>query len=78
MIRSYFLLNDFNQVVALSAEVKVNDIEDAWTAYRIGEAYLHMNNTNKAIDYLQRAVTLKPLYLDFQQKYAHALLKAKR
>lgn len=70
-----YLKQQYEGVVQQSAAITASDIKDAWTAYRIGEAYLQLNNTDKALTYLQRAVSLLPLQADFGNKLAVALLK---
>lgn len=41
---------------------------DAWTAYRIGEAYYQINDFSKASTFYKRATELAPFILDFQNK----------
>jgi len=41
---------------------------DAWTAYRIGEAYYQMNDLNNAYSFYNRATQLAPYELEFQNK----------
>lgn len=41
---------------------------DAWTAYRIGEAYYQLNMLNKANMFYKRATELAPYELEFQNK----------
>ncbi len=41
---------------------------DAWTAYRIGEAYFQSNDMGKAYSFYKRATQLAPFVLDFQNK----------
>ncbi len=47
--------------------------EDAWTSYRIAEAFYNTNNKEKALIYLKKANALAPLALDFKNKLASAL-----
>jgi tetratricopeptide (TPR) repeat protein len=46
---------------------------DAWTAYRIGEAYYQMSDIGKAYSFYKRATQLAPFVLDFQNKLAVTL-----
>ena len=41
---------------------------DAWTAYRIGEAYYQLSDLGKAYSFYMRATQLAPYVLDFQNK----------
>jgi len=41
---------------------------DAWTAYRIGEAYYQMNDLNNAYSFYERSTQLAPYELEFQNK----------
>lgn len=44
-------------------------IQDAWSAYRVGEAAYQTKNLNQALAYYQQATNLKPYDLDFQEKF---------
>ncbi len=46
--------------------------DDAWTSYRIGEAYFSFDYKDRAINFFQNAVTLEPYNLDFRNKLATA------
>jgi Flp pilus assembly protein TadD len=76
VIRAYFLLENYPKIVSLTATLKAGDLNDAWTCYRIGEALLNEKNTKRSIEFLQRAVSLKPYSLDFQNKLGSAYLEA--
>jgi len=76
LIRAYFLLENYSKIVTLSGDYAASKIADAWTCYRIGEAFLQTGNTKRSIEFLQRAVALKPLSLDFQNKLGNAYLNA--
>jgi len=71
-IRLLFLQKSFNEIIQLSDLPLAENIQDAWTAYRIGEAYLSLQNFAQAIQYLSRACDLKPKALDFQSKLSTA------
>ena len=51
---------------------------DAWTAYRIGEAYLQKIDFNNALIYFTKAENGLPLHLDFLEKKGIALIGLKR
>jgi Flp pilus assembly protein TadD len=74
LIRTYFLSNNYDKIVALTKETKAENLNDAWASYRIGEAYLSKKNISRSIEFLKRAVALKPLALDFQNKLGLAYL----
>lgn len=76
VIRAYFLLDDFKRITNLAASLKANEVKDAWTCYRIGEAYFKQHNIQQSIEFLQQATKLKPLALDFQQKLGAVLIEA--
>ena len=50
------------------------DNKDAWTSYRIGEALAGMGDTKNAQSWYLNAYQLAPLYPDFANKYANALI----
>lgn len=47
--------------------------ENAWTCYRIGEAFYNTGNVPRAISYFKNAVKLAPYGLDFKNKLGAAL-----
>lgn len=71
-IRLYYLTFKYPQLIALIATKTAADIPDAWTAYRIAEAYEQQQDLPKAYDYYKRASALMPFNLDFANKYATA------
>ena len=58
----------------LSQQSFTND--DAWTAYRIGEAFLQEANLKRSLEFLGRAVELAPFHPDFRNKLAGAYVDA--
>jgi len=73
-IRVYYLLNDFVHVVQYAEKLQVANMNDAWTAYRIGEAYYELQQPDKALPWYQRATQIWPYSLDFENKYGTCLL----
>ncbi len=69
-VRAYFLLKNYQQVVQQIKGVSSNQMNDAWTAYRIGESFFMQDDFNNALNWYKRATELKPLALDFQSKLA--------
>ncbi len=83
-IRFLFIKKDFNSLLALAERVgedslirhfkmKSFDNGDAWTLYRIGEAYYLTGNFQKATKLYQSAHLLAPLNAEFKNKLASAL-----
>lgn len=73
-IRAYFLLNDFGKVVEYAAKLQPAAINDAWTAYRAGDAYFQLGQAAAALPWYKRATEIWKYALDFQNKYGTCLL----
>ena len=73
-IRAYFLLNEYGKVIEYASSLAPKKLNDAWTAYRIGEAYFQQEQNEKALAFYEKAISLKKYALDFQNKYASCLL----
>ena len=73
-IRVYYLLNDFQKVISYAAPLKPAAINDAWTAYRIGEAYFQLQQPDSALPWYSHATEIWKYSLDFQNKYGICLL----
>jgi len=73
-IRLYYLLNDFQHMIRYTSQLLPKDMNDAWTAYRIGEAYFSMQAADKALAWYGRAIQIWPYSLDFENKYGTCLL----
>lgn len=78
LIRVYFLRENYQKIAELASTTEPAKVQDAWTAYRIGESYYRLNNHPSAIAFLQRSVQLKPLALDFRNKLTMALMADKQ
>jgi len=63
-----FNRNAHAQLVQYAEGFSAKTINDAWTAYRLGEGFFHTQDYPSALQYFQRAVELMPLHLDFQEK----------
>jgi hypothetical protein len=70
LIRAYYLKENYQKIISLSDKKTPASINDAWTNYRIGEAFYATENYTKAIAYFKQACVLKPFVLDFQNKLA--------
>jgi hypothetical protein len=77
-IRVYYLLNDFQKVVTYAANLQPAAINDAWAAYRIGEAYYQVQHPDSALRWYRRATEIWKYSLDFQNKYGICLLALNR
>lgn len=69
LVRLRFLQGDFAAVRALAPTVDGAD-PDAWTLYRIGEAFVKAPDPTTALGYLKRAVDKAPFHLRFRQVLA--------
>jgi len=77
-IHYYYLRNDFRSIAQFVTTYEVNEAEDVWTNYRIGEAYYNLSDYNNAFKYFEIAVNKKKFNLDFQNKLASTYLKLKQ
>jgi len=67
LIHLYFNKKANKKLIGVGEHAMVDD-NDAWTNYRIGQAYLDENRNDEALLYLKKAVKVMPLDLDFQEK----------
>jgi hypothetical protein len=74
LIRAYYLLQDYAKVISYAQSLQPSAITDAWTAYRIGEAYYQSDDAHKALPWYKRATEIWPNALDFNNKYGTCLL----
>jgi tetratricopeptide (TPR) repeat protein len=77
-IRVYYLLNNFQKSVSYASQLKPAAMNDAWTAYRVGEAYFQLNQADSALPWYSRATEIWKYSLDFQNKYGICLLALNR
>lgn len=70
LVRVHFLRHNFDEVVRLAPAPEL--LEDAWTAYRIGDSYLTTGQPHEAVVYLEEAVRLAPEHLRFSLRLASA------
>jgi len=73
-IRLYYLLEDYGKVVQYAAGLQQSAINDAWTAYRVGEAYYQLHQPVQALPWYKRATEIWKYSLDFESKYGICLL----
>lgn len=77
-IRLYYLLNDFGKVTEYASHLQPADINDAWAAYRAGEAFYQLQQPEKALPWYKRATEIWKYALDFEDKYGTCLLALNR
>lgn len=73
MVHYWFLKEDYQQVTKLAEANKIEQINDKWTAYRVGESYFRLGNLSVAQAYFNKAVVLEPYNLDLLNKKASTL-----
>ena len=76
-IRLWHLENDYESIRRVSSPFSSLPT-DAWTFYRIGEAFGAVADYNAAVSWYQRAVNLLPTHLRFMDKLGVALTQAGR
>lgn len=86
-INYYFLKNDYNPIVELTETKGISFVidslldtsdfsnYDAWTAYRIGQAYEAGNNLLVAAYFYEKAVSLAKINLEIQNKLGSLYVK---
>jgi len=67
-IHYFFARQDYDGLLKIVGQIPSTTVLDAWTQYRIGEAYSQKGNPIKALGYFKKAVAEKPFDLDFQEK----------
>ena len=77
-IRVYFLLKDYQKAVSYAETLQPAAMNDAWTAYRLGESYYQLQQADKALPWYQRATEIWKYSLDFENKYGICLLSVGR
>jgi len=68
-----FLKDDYNQILKLHPKLDEKRSQNAWTFYRIGEAYYKTGNQVEAERLFLKAVDGKPYNLEFQNKLGSSL-----
>jgi Flp pilus assembly protein TadD len=78
LIHYLFAKNYLNTIREEANKINNNSNIDAWTAYRIGEAFWQNNDYNNALKYFSLAENGLPLHLDFLEKKGISLIALKR
>ncbi|MGP8217314.1 MAG: tetratricopeptide repeat protein [Bacteroidia bacterium] len=86
LIDIYFYKQDYNHLLYYVGIMQPNYVldsmlvhkdyanTDAWTAYRIGEAFYQINNARGAEAFYRKAISLAPYVLEFNNKFGAALV----
>ncbi|MEL6866095.1 MAG: tetratricopeptide repeat protein, partial [Bacteroidota bacterium] len=67
-VHYYFASQSYEALIQLAQQQPIDSISDAWTFYRIGEAYFKNADYPNALQYYEKATEYKPFSLDFQEK----------
>jgi Flp pilus assembly protein TadD len=78
LVRLWFLQGKHGEIRRLAGNVPIDSLQDAWTLYRIGEAYARSGAWTRAIDHYETAVRLAPQHLRFKGKLADAYAASRR
>ncbi len=73
LVRLWFWQKNFGAIKTLAPTLDPNAVDDAWTWYRIGEAFLSTGAPQDAAMYFRRAVDHAPGHLRFRNKLGAAL-----
>ncbi len=76
MVHNYYLREDYAGLAAFAGQWGGDRGEDAYTAFRISEAYAALGKDDKALEYASEAVSLMPLQAEFRNRYASLLLRS--
>jgi len=70
-----FLKKDYSEIIETSKSIDISNVSDAWTCYRIGQAYQNMQLQNIAEVWYYKAVNIAPENLDFNNKLAASYIE---
>ncbi|MEX1055903.1 MAG: tetratricopeptide repeat protein, partial [Rhodothermales bacterium] len=76
LVRLRFLQKDYEEIVRISRSLDRSRIADAWTLYRIGEAYMATNDLQTATRYFESAASKAPYHLRFQNRLGMAYVSS--
>ncbi len=77
-IHYYFARADYLTITKLAPQATALNIKDAWTNYRIGEAFYRLGEFSAAERYYQQATKSQYYNLDFQEKLGLSYLQNKQ
>jgi len=67
-IHYFFAAENYSGIMQDAPAQPLSELSDAWTCYRIGEAYYRLQQLKQALPYYEKAVKLRQYNLDFQEK----------
>lgn len=73
-VHLYFLKNDFGKIVSETKDIIPESVSDAYTSYRIGQAFQNENIFTLSEKWYKHAILLAPDNLDFLNKYGAVLI----
>lgn len=77
-IHYWFATKAYKKIIRATSTRSPNQFRDAWTVYRIGEAWANVRDWAKAALFLEQAVRLSSYNLDFQEKLGTIYAKLRR
>lgn len=78
LVRLYYLQKDYDELVGFSRNLDRSKITDAWTLYRIGEAYENVGDVQTASTYFEGAVQRSPFHLRFLNRLGMSYVSTQR
>ena len=75
-VHYYYLTLNYTQLLQLVHQYSAEEIEDAWTLYRLGKAAWNRQEWSTAQPYLRKACLLLPDNLRFIEQYGQLLVEA--
>jgi tetratricopeptide (TPR) repeat protein len=70
LVRLWYLQEDYEAIATFVRENPMESYGDAWTLYRIGEAFSNLGLHDRALGYYRKAVDQGPFHLWFRTKLA--------
>ncbi len=71
-VHYHFAREAYEDIVRLAQNKKTANIADAWTAYRLGEAFYKMKQKPRALLFYKKATQIDRFNLEFQEKLGTA------
>ena len=78
LVHYYYLKSNYGEIRKLLNANAATNFDDAWSFYRVGEAYSQNGDMGAAEKFFDSALELKPLNFDFQNKKAAVLIAKNR
>jgi tetratricopeptide (TPR) repeat protein len=78
LVHYLFQRRDYEGIMKNLAKMPAGRAYDAWTNYRIGEAFFQSGINQQALEYFEKATEKLPYHLDFQEKEGMTLVSLKR